>query len=150
MIEIDIPSIDPIQHEPKIFFGLTSRQCICVLAGAAPALLIFALTYKVNRDFAVIATMLCIVPAILMGWYSPYNMKFEEYAKLVWFNTFVANPKRIYKTDMADDRKQLTAKERQELEKKSLLKEKQEQEKQKKAQLVADKKNKKAKKEVAQ
>jgi hypothetical protein len=45
-------------------------------------------------------------------------MKFEQYLKLLWFNTFVSNPKRIYKTDSAEEIKMLTIKERQELEKK--------------------------------
>ena len=118
MIEIDIPSIDPIQHEPKIFFGLTSRQCLCIVPGAAIGIGLFVLAYKTSLDLAVILLCLGVVPAVCMGWLTPYNMKCEQYIKLLWFNLFVSNPKRIYKTDGAEDVKQLTIKERQELEKK--------------------------------
>ena len=118
MIEIDIPSIDPMQHEPKIFFGMTSRQCLCIVPGVIVGAALFMLAYKKNLDIAVISLCAAVVPAALFGWYAPYNMKFEQFIKLWWFNTFVANPKRIYKTDNAEFVKQLTLKERQELEKK--------------------------------
>lgn len=117
MIEIDIPSIDPIQHEPKIFMGMTSRQCICVVAGVGLGALAALTLYSISLDLAMIATGLCVIPAIFMGWYTPFNMKCEQYLKLMYFNTFVANSKRIYKTDSEEDPKQLSMKERQEQEK---------------------------------
>lgn len=122
MIEIDIPSIDPIQHEPKIFLGMTSRQCLCITPGVALGAALFALFYKYSLDLAVITLGIAVIPAVCMGWCSPYNMKFEQFMKLVWFNTFVSNPKRIYKTDSEDEVKLLTIKERQELEKKNKAK----------------------------
>jgi hypothetical protein len=118
MIEIDIPSIDPIQHEPKIFFGMTSRQCLCITPGVIIGVTLFMLVKDLSLDLAVILLGLAVAPAVCMGWLSPYNMKFEKYVQLVWFNTFVANPKRIYKTDNEEEVKQLTIKERQEQEKK--------------------------------
>ena len=118
MIEIDIPSIDPMQHEPKIFFGLTSRQCLCIVPGVAIGVGLFLLAYNTSLDLAVILLCVGVVPAVCMGWLTPYNMKFEQYVRLLWFNTFVSNPKRIYKTDGAEDTKQLTLMERQELERK--------------------------------
>lgn len=118
MIEIDIPSIDPMQHEPKIFFGMTSRQCLCIVPGVILGAALFMLFYKRSLDVAVVSLCAAVIPAALFGWYAPYNMKFEQFVKLWWFNTFVANPKRIYKTDSAEYVKQLTIKERQELEKK--------------------------------
>jgi hypothetical protein len=117
MIEIDIPSIDPMQHEPKIFFGLTSRQCLCVVPGVGIGAALFFLAYP-NIDLAVIALSAAVIPAVCMGWLKPYNMKFEQYLKLLWFNTFISNPKRIYKTDNEEEVKLMTIKERQELEKK--------------------------------
>jgi hypothetical protein len=118
MIEIDIPTIDPIQHEPKIFLGMTSRQCLCIVPGLGLGVLLFVLLNKVSSDLAMISLGLCVVPAVLMGWYSPYNMRFEQFVKLWWFNNFVSNSKRIYKTDREEEQKLLTIKERQELEKK--------------------------------
>jgi hypothetical protein len=118
MIEIDIPTIDPMQHEPKIFFGMTSRQCLCIVPGIALGVSLFMLTKTLSMDLAVIMLLLSVAPAVCFGWLSPYNMKFEQYIKLLWFNNFVASPKRIYKTDNEEDGKQMTIKERQALEKK--------------------------------
>ena len=123
MIEIDIPSIDPIQHEPKIFFGMTTRQILCIVPGVIIGAALFALFYKSSMDIAVIALGLSVIPAVCFGWYTPYNMKFEAYLKLVYYNTFVANPKRILKTDNEEELKLMTIKERQEKEKKEKAKE---------------------------
>ena len=117
MIEIDIPSIDPMQHEPKIFIGMTSRQCLCIVPGVGVGAALFALTHGISQDLAIILCGLAVAPAVCLGWIAPYNMKFEQYIKLLWFNTFVSNPKRIYKTDNEQESKLLTIKERQELEK---------------------------------
>lgn len=103
MIEIDIPSIDPIQHEVKIFMGMTARQCLCIVPGGGLGFGLFMLTRSLSTDVAMALLILCVVPAVFMGWYKPYNMKFEQFVQLWWFNTFVSNPKRIYKTDNADD-----------------------------------------------
>lgn len=111
MIEIDIPAIDPIQHEPKIFVGMSGRQCLCIVPGAALAVGAYFLLGQINSDLAFFGAAAFLIPAVLMGWYKPYNMKFEQYVQLVYFNTFVANPKRIYKTDTEDERKLVTTKE---------------------------------------
>lgn len=111
MIEIDIPAIDPIQHEPKIFVGLSARQCLCILPGAAAAVGTYFLFNTFSSDLAFISAISCVLVAVLMGWCKPYNMKFEQYVQLLYFNTFVANPKRIYKTDSEEERKLTTTKE---------------------------------------
>ena len=111
MIEIDIPAIDPIQHEPKVFVGMSARQCLCIVPGAALGVGAYFLFGAISSDLAIIGAALFIIPAILMGWYKPYNMKFEQYVQLIYFNTFVANPKRIYKTDAEEERKLVTTKE---------------------------------------
>lgn len=111
MIEIDIPAIDPIQHEPKIFVGMSARQCLCIVPGVALGVGAYFLFSKISTDLAFIGAIAFILPAILMGWCKPYNMKFEQYVQLLYFNTFVANPKRIYKTDTEEERKLTTTKE---------------------------------------
>ena len=118
MIEIDIPTIDPLQHEPKIFMGMSSRQILCIVPGVSLGIGLFMLTYKWSSDIAIISTGLAVGPAVCLGWLKPYNMKFEQYVKLVYFNTFVANQKRIYKTDNEQELKLVTIKDRQELENK--------------------------------
>ena len=66
-----------------------------------------------------------------MGWIKPYNMKFEDYVKLLYFNEFKQDKRRIYKTDNAEVIKMLTMEERQALEKKQKEKEMEERRKQK-------------------
>lgn len=117
MIEIDIPSIDPIQHKPKVFFGMTTRQIICIIPGVGLGAILFALCYSWSLDIALLLLGISVVPAVCLGWLTPYNMVFEDYVKLVYFNTFVSNPKRIYKTDNEADVKLMTIKERQAKEK---------------------------------
>ena len=126
MIEVDIPSIDPIQHEPKLIFGMTLRQAICVIVGGVGGVGAFLLMHFLVpgvQDLAVVGFLLFALPAVLMGWYKPYNMKAEEYLKLVYYNNYIAYPTRILKTDDAMDVKLPTMKERQELERKLQLQE---------------------------
>ena len=120
MIEVDIPSIDPIQHEPKLIFGLTFRQACCVIIGGTLAVGAFlALQFIFNvPDLSVLGFLVFALPAVLMGWYKPFNLKAEDYAKLVWYNNFVASPTRILKTDLDEDIPLPTLKQRQEMERK--------------------------------
>ena len=123
MIEIDIPTIDPIQHEAKIFLGMTSRQSVCVVVGTLIGGSLFALTVGKNLETATVLLLIGLVPAFLMGWCKPYNMKFEDYVKLWIFNNFQQNSKRIYKTDGAEEIKFLTIEERLKQEEKTRQKE---------------------------
>lgn len=119
MIEVDIPSIDPIQHEPKLILGMSFRQAVCVIVGGALGVGAYALFHflvPAVQDLAIVGFLIFVIPAVLMGWYKPYNMKAEEYVKLCYYNNFVAYPTRILKTDDAMDVKLPTMKERQEME----------------------------------
>lgn len=120
MIEVDIPSIDPIQHEPKLIFGMTLRQAICVIVGGGVGVATYcALQFLLHiPDLAMVGFLLFAMPAVLLGWYKPFNMKAEDYFKLVYYNNFIAYPTRILKTDDAADVKMPTLKERQEMERK--------------------------------
>lgn len=120
MIEVDIPSIDPIQHEPKLIFGMTMRQTLCVIVGGGLGIGLYFLlqTLTGTMEISMAGFLICALPAVLMGWYKPYNMKAEDYAQLVYYNNFVAYPTRILKSDGADDIKMPTLKERQEMERK--------------------------------
>ena len=119
MIEIDIPSIDPIQHEAKIFLGMTSRQSVCLVPGLIAGGALFAVLFPlIGIDWAVMALVICVAPAVCMGWVKPYNMKFEDYVRLLYFNEFKQDKRRIYKTDTAEVVKMMTMEERQFMEKK--------------------------------
>ena len=120
MIEVDIPSTDPIKHEHKLIFGMTLRQAICVIVGGGCGVATYCalqFLFKVP-DVAMFGFLIFALPAVLMGWYKPYNMKAEDYFKLIYYNNFIAYPTRILKTDDAADIKLPTLKERQEMERK--------------------------------
>ena len=125
MIEVDIPSIDPIQHEPKLIFGMTLRQTICLIVGGGLGLGFYFLIQSLVgvMEISMLGFLIFSLPAVLMGWYKPFNMKAEEYAKLVWYNNFIAYPTRILKSDGAEDVKLPTLKERQEMERRLQQKE---------------------------
>lgn len=120
MIEVDIPSIDPIQHEPKLIAGMTFRQAICVIVGGGLGIGAFFIAKNLTDsiDVGIISMLIFLLPAVFLGWYKPYNMKCEDYIKLVYYNNFVSYPTRILKTDGAEDIKLPTLKERQAMEKK--------------------------------
>ena len=96
MIEIDIPTIDPVQHEPKIFLGMTKRQVLCVLPGVALAVGLAMLFKNISIDLMVIGVILGIAPAVLFGWLKPYNMPLEKYLLLLWNNQTNPQNYRIY------------------------------------------------------
>lgn len=119
MIEVDIPSVDPIQHEPRIIFGLTLRQAICLIVGGGlgvPAYFVVDAAIQ-NPKVSAMALVIFLLPACLMGWYKPFNMKCEDYLKLIYYNNFICYPTRILKTDGAEDVKLPTMKERKQMEK---------------------------------
>ena len=142
MIEIDIPSIDPIQHQPKVFLGMTLRQIICIVPSSALAIFLCATTYKINDTLAILLALIIVAPAIAVGWLRPYNMNFEDFAKLWFYNEFQSNSKRILKTDSMEEFQMMTIKEREAEERKKREKELAEKKKQK-LQQNATKKSKK-------
>ena len=101
MLEIDIATIDPMQHQPKIFLGLTRRQCLCLVPGVAIGAVMFYLVQKKigSIDMAFICCALALAPFILFGYVRPYNMPFEKYLKLMIQNRFINSSKRIFKTE---------------------------------------------------
>lgn len=147
MIEIDIPSIDPIQHQPKVFLGMTMRQIICIIPSLAVSVGLFSLTYGISSELSMFLVLMVMIPAALVGWYRPYNMNFEDYAKLWFYNEFQSNRKRILKTDSMEEIKMLTIKEREAEERKKREKELAEKKKQKLKQ-NSSKKSKKTGKEL--
>ena len=120
MIEIDIPTIDPIQHEPKVFLRMSKRQILCAVPAAILAILTVILLRRINAsiDIIVIAVGIIVFPAGLFGWVKFYNMPFEQFLKLL-IDNYTSPQERIYKTDNAVEVKMLTIKEREALEKKN-------------------------------
>ena len=99
MIEIKIPK-EVTKYEAKLIGPFTARQCIA-LAIFVP---IAVLTYNLARNYlsSAIAPYLCILvatPGALFGWVKPYGLKFEEFAKSVVLNGFIAPSKRVHKSE---------------------------------------------------
>lgn len=101
MLEIDIATIDPMQHQPKIFLGLTRRQCLCLVPGVVMGAATFYLVQKNigSIDVSFICCALVLAPFILFGYVRPYNMPFEKYLQLMIQNRYVNSSKRIFKTE---------------------------------------------------
>lgn len=114
MIEIDIPTIDPIQHRPKVFLGLDSRQIKFVVPGAIVGIGLAVLLYKFSVQLSVLSLLLFCFPAGLFAFYRPFNMNFEQYLLLMYQNEFVNSKYRVFKSDEAQEIKMQTIKERQE------------------------------------
>ena len=119
MIEVDIPSVDPIQHEPRLILGLTLRQAVCLIVGGGLGAAAYFLleSFIHNPQVSAMGLVIFLLPACCLGWYKPFNMKCEDYVKLIYYNNFVCYPTRILKTDGAEDIKLPTMKERQAMEK---------------------------------
>lgn len=99
MIEIEIPK-DIKDYEPKLIGPFTTRQAICTGA----IVIISIVGYNVLKHVFdnglkfIIPLIVCLIP-MLIGWYKPYGMRFEQYA-LSQFNTVILPPKkRLYKVE---------------------------------------------------
>ena len=119
MIEIDIPSVDPVQHEVKVILGMTTRQIFCAVPCAIVGATLFAMLKDTSMDLAIVSLMTTVIPGALFGWYKPYNMKFEQFLKLAIDNNFVNNPRRVYKTDGEEEIKWNNIKNQRELNQKN-------------------------------
>ena len=105
MIEIEIPQ-DISKYESKLIGPFTTRQTICVVGLAVGCISSF---FAVSSPFA------------LIGWYKPYGMHFEKFAKSVFVSLILAPAKRLYKIDNVYDRfdKMIDAEEKAKLAKES-------------------------------
>ena len=94
MIEIKIPK-EVTKYEAKLIGPFTSRQCVALVIFVPLAVL----TYNISRTYlgeSIAPYLCCLVaaPGALFGWVKPYGLKFEEFAKSVVINGFVAPTKR--------------------------------------------------------
>ena len=99
MIEIEI-SKDLKDYEPKFLGPFTTRQTICVVSIAA----IMGVGYNVIKNFSdsglqvIIPLFLCLIP-ILIGWYKPNGMKFENYFVAQLYTSVFPPKKRKYRIE---------------------------------------------------
>lgn len=114
MIEIEIPK-DVKEYEPKLIGNFTSRQVIALACVA----LISGLGYKIIGNFTesglrVLIPLVLDIPFALFGWYKPYGMKFEKYAKVYIYTNILPPKHRKYKIENIYDEfdKQIEAEEK--------------------------------------
>ncbi len=99
MIEIRIPK-EIRQYKEKAFFGLTWRQIFAlVLAGAINIPLYLYLTPLTGADVSSWVVIFSAVPIMMMGFWEPYGMNFEDFLKAVIISMLVYPEKRLYKTE---------------------------------------------------
>lgn len=97
MIEVSVAK-DMRKFEPKFMMGLTFRQFIFTLIGAAIALLL----YNIQKTWTDVPnTTLCSVAIfpMMFGFIKPYEMTLEKYLKVCFMNNFIYPKTRIQKSD---------------------------------------------------
>ena len=101
MIEIEIPK-DVRDYEAKLIGPFTTRQLFCFLGLVGACFLTYKGTSALlgkDSSFVVILTMIAAIPFGLVGWFKPYGMHFEKFAKSVFISTILAPAKRLYKIE---------------------------------------------------
>ena len=96
MIKLEVPK-DIRRYETKLIGPFTTRQLICFVAAVAIAFGVYTLLNGlVPRDVAFILIIIICIPLILCGWFKPYGMHFEQFAKVAFTTTFVSPAVRKY------------------------------------------------------
>lgn len=98
MIERPIPR-DIQSYEPKLIGPFTTRQVICGIPGFGLAIGAYFLLRGAIGDAALLVSLLIAAPFMLCGWYKPYGIPFDKYAKTVFVSMLLAPNKRKYKTE---------------------------------------------------
>ena len=97
-INIVIPK-DITKYEAKLIGPLTTRQTVCAVPACVLGIFAFMVLSKyATRDTAIFASMIIIVPLILLGWYKPYGIPLEKFIKTIFVTMVMAPKNRKYKT----------------------------------------------------
>ena len=96
MIELEVPK-DIRRYEAKLFGPFTTRQLICFVIAAAIAFVALKfLGALMPQDFAFFFIIILDLPILLCGWWKPYGMQFEKFAKVAFTTTFISPTARKY------------------------------------------------------
>ncbi len=96
MIELEVPK-DIRRYEAKLFGPFTTRQVICfVIACAVAFVALKFLGELMPQDYAFFFIIIIDLPVLLCGWFKPYGMHFEKFAKVAFTTTFVSPTARKY------------------------------------------------------
>ena len=78
----------------------TMRQAICgIIAIAVSWTLRARLGNILSQDVLISLIVLICIPLGLIGWITPYGMKFEKFFAGVLFNTLISNSKRLFRSE---------------------------------------------------
>lgn len=87
-------------YEAKVAGPLTMRQLIIFLLVAPLIFLIYSYaTPLLGRSISGYLLVLPAGIAFLFGWFKPYGMRFEEFAKTAFVSNILSPSKRLYKTE---------------------------------------------------
>lgn len=101
MIELEVPK-DIRRYEAKLFGPFTTRQLICFVIACAVAFGVYSfLKSYIVQDILMVLILVIDLPVLLCGWFKPYGMHFEKFAKVAFTTTFVSPATRKYVTENA-------------------------------------------------
>jgi hypothetical protein len=101
MIELEVPK-DIRKYEAKLFGPFTTRQLICFVIACAVAFGVYTfLKDFIVQDILIMLILVIDLPVLLCGWFKPYGMAFEQFAKVAFTTTFVSPSVRKYVTENA-------------------------------------------------
>lgn len=75
---------------------LTTRQFVGLALGAAVAIPSYFLFKGLLGDSALLLSTVLALPFLLCGFYKPYDIPFEKYAKSVFVSVFISPTKKKY------------------------------------------------------
>lgn len=98
-IERNIPE-NIKDFEPALIGPFTKRQILCLAGAVGLGLAIVFLTSSfLSLDIRMFLVVLVASPLILVGWYKPYGLPFEKFAKVVLNSMILAPKHRKYKSE---------------------------------------------------
>ena len=88
------------KYEAKLVANFTTRQTVSLAIAGACSIGVYNL-FKLFalQDIAIYICAIIVVPILLCGFYKPYGMPFEVFAKIIFRLNFLAPPRRKYKIE---------------------------------------------------
>lgn len=120
MIELEVPK-DIRKYEAKLFGPFTTRQLICFIIACIVAFFVYQFVGAlIPRDVIIFLIIIVDLPVLLCGWFKPYGMAFEKFAKTAFTTSFVSPAVRKYVTENAFAEKKPAPMSKEQAEKKQI------------------------------
>jgi len=103
MIERNIPR-DLEKYKAKFLGPFTKRQIFFGVPAIGLAVGIYFLTRNAIGEFSILLAILVGGPLMLCAVYQPYNIPFEQYAKIVLVTYLLSPKRRLYKCESRYDK----------------------------------------------